>query len=118
MQEVFWDHLAKHFMSAIVNCDAMLALEAFVGNSEEPASVQFALLVSAACRYGRHPAKQDFLLLEPVVGEGGGGVREGLTLRAKRLLYVEPHKMMSRSFAKFLKGCVWANSTLLPRSTV
>lgn len=106
MQELVFKEWARIFDSPrAVNHDALMMYEVY-GEAEEPARLGFFLLTSCSSRYGRHPAHQDFLLLD-LVGQQPGDLKAcnyECTLEARRLPYVRPHREMARQFNKFFVG--------------
>ena len=63
MQDLLLEDFAVHFFPKAVDQDVLLACEVFAQEGERRATkaecVIFCLLVSAACRFGRHPARQE-----------------------------------------------------------
>ena len=107
MQEMLWEEWARIFDNPrAVNRDLLMAYEACAGDPDaEPCHIGFAFLTTCACRYGRHPAHQDFLRLELESGTAMPGSYE-CVLRARRQPYVVPDKEMPRQFHRFFLGAL------------
>jgi hypothetical protein len=108
MQEVMWRAWSLVFdIPNKVNRDFLMVYEVYDSDTAaDPVHVGFALLTACACRYGRHPARQDFLRLDVIAQPNGlkGANYEACTLRARRAPYVRPHSDIPRQFNKFLAG--------------
>lgn len=81
----------------------MMVVEVYSGGGDAPKATMFAVLASAACPYGRHPARQDFLRLD-IVKAGSAATYADFVLRPRRLELVRPHPKMPRNLAKFFGG--------------
>ena len=81
----------------------MMVVEVYGGGGDAPKATMFAVLASAACQYGRHPARQDFLRLD-IVTAGSAATYADFVLRPRRFEPVRPHPKMPRNLAKFFGG--------------
>ena len=77
--------------------------EVYRADHRDPSKFGFCVLTSASCQYGRHPARQDFLLLD-VLHKPAAESYEGCVLTAGRKAFHKPHPSMPRTFAKFFLG--------------
>ena len=108
MQDLLWQHLARVFNAPTkVNSDFLIVYEVYrLDMDPEPTHVGFALLTACSCRYGRHPAHQDFLRLD-VLSQPNGLTSAGYKaciLGARRAKHCCPHADIPRHFNKFLEG--------------
>ena len=101
MMQLLWQQWAKRFTPYSENI--LLVCEVYRADHRDPSKFGFCVLTSASCQYGRHPARQDFLLLD-VLHKPAAESYEGCVLTAGRKAFHKPHPSMPRNFAKFFLG--------------
>ena len=109
MQNLLFEAWSSRFRR-LESGNIMMVAEVYSGgNVVEVAGTHFFVLVGAACKYGRHPARQEFLMMD-VVSEGpcrqGPCRYKDYVLKPRRKARHLPHPSMPRSFAKFFEGAL------------
>lgn len=102
MAGLLWHELGTRFSPDVVNQDILLLYEVFRHGQSNPV-FGFSVLAACACRYGRHPARQDFLMLD-ISHKPEVGSYEGCILKARRKDKHLLHESIPRNFARFFAG--------------